>query len=169
MSKFFFFFRDGCSVDAAPTYFNHLKYIPCKDVSPEGDAYDAFVQHDIAADGFVRNNVTRWSRFRSFLDHWQEANDDAPLLTKKQTDMDINYLRKYGCDYGVSGVDDDGCCAYCGEGSCGPGYTYAGQFVFDKELLASAYPDFNPICSASPCGNTCCVPSNGTAQAMAGG
>ena len=24
--------RDGCSVDAAPTYFNHLRRIPCKDV-----------------------------------------------------------------------------------------------------------------------------------------
>ena len=64
---------------------------------------------------------------------------------------------------------DHDCCAPCGFGSCAPGYTYAGQFVFDEELLASTYPDFNPICSASPCGHTCCVPSNGTAKAMAGG
>ena len=56
----------------------------------------------------------------------------------------------------------------CGEGACASGYTYAGQFVFDKETLSSTYPDFDPICSAGPCGNTCCVPSNGTAQAMAG-
>ena len=31
------------------------------------------------------------------------------------------------------------------------------------------YPDFDPICSSGPiitCGNTCCVPSNGTVQAV---
>ena len=55
-------------------------------------------------------------------------------------------------------VDAD-CCTYCGEGSCAPGYAYAGQFVFDKELLASTYPDFNPLCIVG-CGNTCCVPSD---------
>ena len=66
-----------------------------------------------------------------------------------------------GACLGVSGVDDDGCCAYCGEGSCAPGYTYAGQFVFDEELLASTYPDFHPFCGKLPfCGNTCCVPSD---------
>ena len=37
--------------------------------------------------------------FQEFLYRWQLANKDAPLQTKKQTDMDIKYLRKYGCDY----------------------------------------------------------------------
>ena len=58
------------------------------------------------------------------------------------------------------GVDDD-CCALCGEGGCAPGYTYAGQIVFeDKEMLSSTYPDFYPFCNAMHCGNTCCVPSD---------
>ena len=66
------------------------------------------------------------------------------------------------------GVDDD-CCAPCGEGGCAPGYTYAGQVVFESGMLSSTYPDFEPYCGELHCGNTCCVPSNGTAQAMAGG
>ena len=56
------------------------------------------------------------------------------------------------------GVDHD-CCTSCGEGSCAPGYTYAGQFVIDEETLSSTYPDFYPFCNTY-CGNTCCVPSN---------
>ena len=69
------------------------------------------------------------------------------------------------------GIVDDNCCAPCGHGSCASGYTYAGQFVFDKETLFSTYPDFNPICSIGPCGNTCCVPvgTNGTARVATGG
>jgi len=57
------------------------------------------------------------------------------------------------------GVDDD-CCAQCGEGGCAPGYTYTGQIAFDEETRSSAFPDFNPFCSALLCGNTCCVPSD---------
>ena len=57
-------------------------------------------------------------------------------------------------------VDPD-CCALCGEGSCAPGYTYAGQIAFDLETLSSTYPDFFPFCGEQPfCGNTCCVPSD---------
>ena len=57
-------------------------------------------------------------------------------------------------------VDDD-CCAACYEGSCAPGYTYAGQFRFDEEMLSSTYPDFDPYCGDDhSCGNTCCVPSD---------
>ena len=76
----------------------------------------------------------------------------------------------------IDGVDAD-CCTACGYGACAPGYTYAGQFLMDSEMLSSRYPDFYPSCLGSYyesypiklCGNTCCVPSNGTAQAMAGG
>ena len=57
------------------------------------------------------------------------------------------------------GVDDD-CCTSCGEGSCAPGYTYAGQIAFDEETLLSLYPDFGIDCNAMHCGNTCCVPSD---------
>jgi hypothetical protein len=255
--------------------------------------------------------VTRWDIFHLFLDHWQEANKDAPLMTKQQTDTDIKYLRKYGCEYlknaslwdslesyeaweadtrnnvtvrppywigrnlcvrgrghkplslfcpeacgchrgdedcpltcpardettptcpahqlrtfvmpdkdarddgyvcprrpqthsfdvGFSAQDvraavsrpppptncaaaitgacleggdsDNDCCAPCGEGSCAPGYAYAGQFLMDSEMRSSTYPDFYPHCRElyfpNLCGNTCCVPSNGTAQARAGG
>jgi len=57
-------------------------------------------------------------------------------------------------------VDID-CCAPCGEGECAPGYTYAGQILFDSEMLSSTYPDFYPFCGeAGGCGNTCCVPSD---------
>ena len=57
-------------------------------------------------------------------------------------------------------VDTD-CCAPCGEGECAPGYTYAGQILFDSEMLSSTYPDFYPFCGeAGGCGNTCCVPSD---------
>ena len=56
-------------------------------------------------------------------------------------------------------VDDD-CCAGCGYGGCAPGYTYAGQFVFDEETRSSLYPDFFPYCEIFGCGNTCCVPSD---------
>ena len=56
-------------------------------------------------------------------------------------------------------VDPD-CCALCGEGSCAPGYTYAGQFLFDEATLSSTYPDFDPRCYLVMCGNTCCVPSD---------
>ena len=74
-------------------------------------------------------------------------------------------------------IFDTDCCTDCGEGSCAPGYTYAGQFLMDSEVLSSTYPDFYPSClgfyyesyPAKLCGNTCCVPSNGTARAMAGG
>ena len=66
------------------------------------------------------------------------------------------------------GVDVD-CCAGCGEGACASGYTYAGQFVFDKETLSSTYPDFFSSCGELYCGNTCCVPPNGTALALAPG
>ena len=68
------------------------------------------------------------------------------------------------------GVDDD-CCAGCGYGGCAPGYTYAGQFVFDKETLSSTYPDFYSYCGEFYCGNTCCVPveTNETARVAAGG
>jgi len=60
----------------------------------------------------------------------------------------------------VGNVDDD-CCAACYEGSCAPGYTYAGQFRFDGEMLSSTYPDFDPHCGDEhSCGNTCCVPSD---------
>ena len=62
-------------------------------------------------------------------------------------------------DKGGGAVVDDDCCAPCGEGSCAPGYTYAGQVIFDKETLSSTYPDFYPFCSLY-CGNTCCVPSD---------
>ena len=57
------------------------------------------------------------------------------------------------------GVDDD-CCALCGEGSCAPGYTYAGQIAIDEATLSSTYPDFFPYCEIFGCGNTCCVPSD---------
>ena len=30
-------------------------------------------------------NTTRWSMFQEFLNQWELANEDAPLLTKKQT------------------------------------------------------------------------------------
>ena len=66
------------------------------------------------------------------------------------------------------GVDDD-CCIDCGYGSCAPGYTYAGQIAFDEETLSSTYPDFFSSCGELYCGNTCCVPSNGTALALAPG
>ena len=57
-------------------------------------------------------------------------------------------------------VDPD-CCALCGEGSCAPGYTYAGQIAIDEATLSSTYPDFFPFCrEAGGCGNTCCVPSD---------
>jgi hypothetical protein len=49
---------------------------------------------------------------------------------------------------------------------------YAGQFVFDEELLASTYPDFYSLCNIdTSCGNTCCVPvgTNGTARVATGG
>ena len=45
-----------------------LGNIPCKDVSPEGDVID----------GIGISNV-RWSRFKSFLDLWEQANEGAPL------------------------------------------------------------------------------------------
>ena len=68
-----------------------------------------------------------------------------------------------------NGVFDHDCCALCGEGSCASGYTYAGQFVFDGGMILSTYPDFAHDCGDfTQCGNTCCVPSNGAAQAMAG-
>ena len=58
------------------------------------------------------------------------------------------------------GVDGD-CCALCGEGSCAPGYTYAGQIAIDEATLSSTYPDFYRFCGELPfCGNTCCVPSD---------
>ena len=58
------------------------------------------------------------------------------------------------------GADPD-CCAACGEGSCAPGYTYAGQIAIDEATLSSTYPDFFPFCGgAGGCGNTCCVPSD---------
>ena len=70
------------------------------------------------------------------------------------------------------GDSDNDCCAPCGEGGCAPGYTYAGQFTLDEKARSSRYPDFYPYCREldfpNLCGNTCCVPSNGTAQAMAG-
>ena len=68
------------------------------------------------------------------------------------------------------GADPD-CCAVCGEGSCAPGYFYAGQFVFDEETLSSTYPDFFRYCGELAfCGNTCCVPSDewGGARVAAG-
>ena len=66
------------------------------------------------------------------------------------------------------GVDDD-CCAPCGEGGCAPGYTYAGQVVFESGMLSSTYPDFFSSCGELHCGNTCCLPvdTNGTAQEIA--
>ena len=66
-------------------------------------------------------------------------------------------------------VDED-CCTPCGEGSCAPGYTYAGQFLMDIEMLSSTYPDFS-YCGQFYCGNTCCVPveTNETARVAAGG
>ena len=66
-------------------------------------------------------------------------------------------------------VDPD-CCALCGEGSCAPGYTYAGQFLMDIEMISSTYPDFS-YCGQFYCGNTCCVPveTNETARVAAGG
>ena len=67
------------------------------------------------------------------------------------------------------GVVDNDCCTPCGEGSCAPGYTYAGQFLFDEETLSSTYPDFFSSCGELYCGNTCCVPPNGTALALAPG
>jgi len=68
------------------------------------------------------------------------------------------------------GDSDNDCCARCGDAACAPGYTYAGQVVFDEDMLLSTYPDFFPFCDVYlSCGNTCCVPSNGTARAMAGG
>ena len=73
--------RDGCSADAAPTQIFYSEIIPCKDVSPEGDEFDM------------------WPAFQGFLDKWEEANEAAPLETQKQTERDIKYLRKYGCDY----------------------------------------------------------------------
>ena len=57
------------------------------------------------------------------------------------------------------GLDPD-CCAPCEEGSCAPGYTYAGQFVIDEETISSTYPDFYPGCGEIYCGNTCCVPTD---------
>ena len=40
----------------------------------------------------------------------------------------------------------------------------------DGGMILSTYPDFAHDCGDfTQCGNTCCVPSNGTAQAMAGG
>ena len=63
-------------------------------------------------------------------------------------------------EYG--GVDPD-CCAPCDEGSCAPGYTYAGQFVIDEATRSSLYLDFGPECGQKvsvPCGNTCCVPTD---------
>ena len=56
----------------------------------------------------------------------------------------------------------------------GVGYTYAGQIFFDRQMLSSTYPDFDPLCSSGPiitCGNTCCVPveTNETARVAAGG
>ena len=47
-------------------------------------------------------------------------------------------------------------------------FTYAGQFVIDDETLSSTYPDFDPYCGELHCGNTCCVPLNGTARAAGG-
>ena len=66
-------------------------------------------------------------------------------------------------------VDTDCCAGNCGEGSCAPGYTYAGQYAFDKEALSSTYPDFFSSCGDLYCGNTCCLPvdTNGTAQEIA--
>ena len=81
--------RDGCSVDTAPNHMYSLKLMPCKDVSPKGDDYDAYRGRKGA----------RWTAFRSFLDNWAQANENAPLETQKETETDIKYLRKYGCDY----------------------------------------------------------------------
>ncbi|CAH0376142.1 unnamed protein product [Pelagomonas calceolata] len=285
--------------------------IPCKDVSAEGDAYDAYIQYDMEQESGVRSNATRWSMFQSFLDIWEDANADLPLVKQFENYQDIKYLRIYGCRYlrdpslwdsldsyeawqadarsnltvrppywlgrnlcvrgsshkqlslfcpeacgchrgdqdcpltcperdattptcpahqekifvmegkdamwegyscprrpqahssdvGFSaqdllsprrlpptncaaastgaclengGVDPD-CCAPCGEGSCAPGYTYAGQFRFETKMLWSTYPDFDPVCSHGNvewgCGNTCCVPvdTNETARAATGG
>ena len=36
--------------DAAPMHFNALRMIPCRDVSPDGDAWDNIL-HDIVVDG----------------------------------------------------------------------------------------------------------------------
>ena len=69
------------------------------------------------------------------------------------------------------GVDND-CCARCDDAACAPGYTYAGQVVFDEDMLLSTYPDFFPFCDVYlRCGNTCCVPveTNETARVAAGG
>ena len=61
-------------------------------------------------------------------------------------------------------------------GSCAPGYTYAGQVVFETKMLLSTYPDFDPLCSNPnnvewACGNTCCVPvdTNETTRVAADG
>ena len=43
------------------------------------------------------------------------------------------------------------------------------DFVYAKDPILSTYPDFAHDCGDfTQCGNTCCVPSNGAAQAMAG-
>ena len=72
-------------------HMSNLGSIPCKDVSPEGDDYDATL--------YQYSQITRWTAFQGFLDKWEEANEAAPLETKKTTETDIKYLRKYGCDY----------------------------------------------------------------------
>ena len=74
-------------------HFNALRTIPCKDVSPEEDEYDATLSQ------YSPVNITRWSAFKNFLDLWEEANEGAPLEMKKETASDIKYLREYGCDY----------------------------------------------------------------------
>ena len=41
--------------------------------------------------------------------------------------------------------------------------------LLDQETLSSTYPDFFSSCGELYCGNTCCVPPNGTALALAPG
>jgi hypothetical protein len=64
---------DGCSVDAAPVHIITLGLIPCKDVSCEGDDWDAIMRWVPPWD------ATRWSSFQKFLDSWERATKDAPL------------------------------------------------------------------------------------------
>eukprot|EP00729_Bicosta_minor_P007826 gene7826-17290_t len=73
------------------------------------------------------------------------------VFKRAVADVDTTRCELDGCTEG--GVDDNDCCATCGNGGCHDGYVYMGQFEVKRE-------GFWPQCTSSygkHCGNTCCI------------
>ena len=83
--------EQGCSVDTTGFYHGALRTMPCTDVTAEGDAYDA-VARDVM-------NMTRWAAFQRYLDHKARDSESMPVDLRRQVNVYVGYLKKYGCRY----------------------------------------------------------------------